>query len=90
MQYMHLRILDNIGRGKELARVVAIHIREIQACLKRQLPKRPKIGLQDQLSLNAGQNYCRMLQGEHCAMLSTSIKLPFSIKTLVLSIKWPL
>ena len=32
-----------------------------------------------------------MLQGEHSAKLSTSIKLPFSIKTLVLSIfKWPL
>ena len=32
-----------------------------------------------------------MLQGEHFAILSTSIKLPFSIKTLVLYIfKWPL
>ena len=32
-----------------------------------------------------------MLQGEHSAILSTSIKLPFSIKILVLSIfKWPL
>ena len=27
-----------------------------------------------------------MLQGEHSAILSTSIKLPFSIKTMVLSI----
>ena len=27
--------------------------------------KRPKIGFQDQLSLNAGQKYCRMLQWEH-------------------------
>ena len=25
--------------------------------------RRPKIGFQDQLSLNAGQKYCRMLQG---------------------------
>ena len=39
--------------------------------------KRPKIGFQDQLSLNAGQKYCRMLQREHSAILSTSIKLPF-------------
>ena len=32
-----------------------------------------------------------MLQGEHSALLSTSIKLQFPIKTLVLSIfKWPL
>ena len=51
----------------------------------------PKIGFQYQLSLNAGQKYCRMLQGEHSAILSTFIKLPFSIKTFVLSIfKWPL
>ena len=31
-------------------------------------------GLKDQLSLNAGRKYCRMLQGEHSAMLLTCIK----------------
>ena len=32
-----------------------------------------------------------MLQGEHSAILSTFIKLPFAIKTFVLSIfEWPL
>ena len=31
--------------------------------------KKTKIGLQDQLSLNAGQKYCRMLQWEHSAIL---------------------
>ena len=31
--------------------------------------KRPKNGFQDQLSLNAGQRYCRMLQGEHSVIL---------------------
>ena len=35
---------------------------------------------EDQLSLNAGQKYCRMLQGEHSAILSTFIKLLFVIK----------
>ena len=35
--------------------------------------KRPKIGFQDQLLLNAGQMYCRMLQREHYAVLSTFI-----------------
>ena len=51
----------------------------------------PKIGFQYRLLLNAGQKYCRMLQGEHSAILSTFIKLPFSIKTFVLSIcKLPL
>ena len=46
----------------------------------------PKIGFQYRLSLNASQKYCRMLQGEHSAILVTFIKLPFSIKTFVLSI----
>ena len=52
--------------------------------------KKTKIGFQDRLSLNAVQKYCRMLQGEHSAILSTFIKLPFVIKTFVLSIfEWP-
>ena len=50
-----------------------------------------EIGFKDQFLLNAGQKYCRMLQGEHSAILSTLIKLPFVIKTFVLSIfEWPL
>ena len=40
----------------------------------------------DQLSLNAGQKYCRMLQGEHSAILLTFSKLPFVINIFVLSI----
>ena len=54
--------------------------------VKRPLSKRQKIGFQDQSLLNAGQKYCRILQGEHSAILSTFIKLPFVIKTFVLSI----
>ena len=62
-----------------------------KTCLKRPLSKRPKIRFQDQLSLNAGQKYCRMCQGEHSAILSTFLKLPFVIKIIVLSIfEWPL
>ena len=57
-----------------------------KTCVKQPHTKRPKIGFQDQLSLNAGQTYCRMLQGEHSAILSTFIKLPFVIKIFVLSI----
>ena len=35
--------------------------------------------------------YCRMVPGEHSAILSTFIKLPFVIKIFVLSIfEWPL
>ena len=52
-----------------------IHYNKI--CVKWPLPKRPKLGFQDQLSLNAGLKYCRMLQGkhqgEHSAILSTFI-----------------
>ena len=52
--------------------------------------KKAKNGFQDRLSLNAGQKYCRMLQREHSAILSTFIKLPVVIKTFVLSIfEWP-
>ena len=39
----------------------------------------------DQLLLNAGQKYCRVLKGRHSAILSTFIKLPFVIKIFVLS-----
>ena len=45
----------------------------------------------DRISLNAGQKYCRMLQGEHSAILSSFIKLSFVIKIFVLSsFEWPL
>ena len=61
-----------------------------KTCLKRPLSKRPNIDFQDQLPLNAGQKYCRMLQGEHSVILLTFIKLPFVIKIFVLSIfEWP-
>ena len=45
-----------------------------------------RFGLQEQLSRNAGQGYCRMLKVEHSAMHSTFIKLPIVIKIFVLSI----
>ena len=63
-------------------------IRYSKTCVKRPLSKRPKIDttFQDQLSLDAGQKYCRMLKGEHSAILLTFIKLPFVIKIFVLSI----
>ena len=53
--------------------------------------KKTKIFFQDRLLLNAGQKYCRMLQGEHSAILTTFIELPFVIIIFVLSIfEWPL
>ena len=40
-----------------------------KTCVKPPLSKRRKIGFQDQLSLNAGQKYCRMLQGNPWSIL---------------------
>ena len=57
-----------------------------KTCVKRPLSKRPKIGFQDQLLLNPGQKYCRMIQGDHSAIHSAFIKLPFVIKIFALSI----
>ena len=56
-----------------------------KTCVKQTLSKRPKIGFQDQLLLNAGQKNCRMPQGEYSAILLTFIRLPFVIKIFVLS-----
>ena len=62
----------------------------IKTCVEWSLSKKTKIGFQDQLLLNAGQKYCRMLQGEHSAILLTCIKIPFVINIFVLSIfEWP-
>ena len=74
----------------DLARSVFEHSWFSKTWVKRPLSERRKIGFQDQLSLNAGQKYCRMLQREHSAILSTFIKLPVVIKTFILSIfEWP-
>ena len=51
-----------------------------ETCLKRPLKKK-KIGFEDQFLLNGGQKNCK-----HSALLSTFIKLPFTVKTFVLSI----
>ena len=61
-----------------------------KTCIKQPLSIRRQIGFQEQLLLNAGQKYCRMLQGEHSAILLTFIKLLFAIKIFILSIlEWP-
>ena len=45
-----------------------------------------RASFKDCLWLNAEKKYCRMLQREHSAILSTFIKLLFVIKIFVLSI----
>ena len=56
------------------------HVVYSKICVKWPLSKRREIGFQDQLSLNAGQKYCRS------AILLTFIMLAFDIKIFVLSI----
>ena len=63
-----------------------------KAFVKRPISKRQKIGFKTNYRLmkvesiaecsNEGRKYCRMLQGEHSAILSTFIKLPFVIRSL--------
>ena len=61
-----------------------------KTCEKPPISKRQKFGFGGQLSLNAGQKYCRTLCGEHSTILPTFIKLLFVIKIFVLSIfEWP-
>ena len=67
-----------------------LHCTYSKTCVKRPLSKRPKIGFQTQLFLNAGQTYCRMLQGEHSAILSTSLNYHLSISLCFVYLEWPL
>ena len=61
-----------------------------KTCVKRPFSKRPKIGFQDQLSLNEGQKYNRMIQGEHSSsILSTFIQVPCVKIFVLLILKWP-
>ena len=72
--------------GFEIGKFLIEFLTYSKICLKLPLSKRPKLGFQDQISLNTGQKYCRMLQAEHSAILSTFIKLQFVIRIFVLSI----
>ena len=62
------------------------HFYTVKPVLNGHSKQTKKLGWQDQLSLNADQKYCRKLQRQHSAILLTFIKLPFAIKTIVLSI----
>ena len=53
-----------------------------KTCLKRRLKRRPKIGFQDQLLLNAGQKYCRMLQESILQYFRPSISYHLSLRPL--------
>ena len=83
-------MLRNTSNKAIKALVLSIRSLYSKTCLKWPLSKRPQIGFQDKSLLNASQKYCRMLLGEHSAILSTFIKLPFVIEIFILSIfEWP-
>ena len=44
--------------------------------------KKTKITFQDHLLLNTGQKYCRILQEEHSAILSTSLSFHLRLRSL--------
>ena len=62
--------------------VPKIKLNTVKPVLSGHSKTRPKLGFQDRLSLNAAKKYCRMLQREHSAILSTSVKLLFVIKVV--------
>ena len=63
----------------------------VKPVLSGRLKRRPIISFKDQLLLNAGQKYCRMLQGKHSAKLSSSLSYHLSLRSFFLSIfEWPL
>ena len=91
--WLGLSLQDTPAADITVCQVCACYFRNTEGrgyysktCVKRPLSIRWKIGFQDQLSLDAGQKYCRMLQGEHYAIISTFIKLLFVIKISVLYI----
>ena len=53
-----------------------------KTCVKQPLSKRQKIGFSDQLSLNEGQKYFRMLQGSILQYIRPSLSYPLSLRSL--------
>ena len=87
--YRKKLILKIVNRGQKSLQNSPVD--RVKIFTVKPLEKKTKISFQDLLSPNAGQKYCRMLQGEHSAILSTFIMLSFVINIFVLSIfEWSL
>ena len=65
--YTYLKLLGAKTRDAHIGQLM--EFRYSKTCVKQPLSKRSKNGFQDQLSLNAGQKYCRMLQREQASIL---------------------
>ena len=57
-------IIPKINSMKNSEMCLYVELKSSKTCVKWSLSKRPKIGFQDQLSLNAGQKYYR--RGAFC------------------------
>ena len=53
-----------------------------KTCVKRPLSKRPKIGFQDQLLLNAGQKYCRCSKASILQFFRPSLSYHLSLRSM--------
>ena len=77
-----LSVLDN-GINTKICAGLREKSTVSKTCVKRPLLKRQKMVFKINYRLiNAGQTYCRMLQVDHSAILSTFIKLPINSVTL--------
>ena len=63
----------------------SLKLNTVKPVLSGHSKRRPKLGFQNQISLNVGQKYCRMLQREHSAILSIFMKIPFVTKIVFFS-----
>ena len=74
----------DMGIGRRLLGIYS------KACVKQPLSKWPKNGFQDQLSLNAGWKYCRMLPWSILQYFWPALSYHLSVRFLFLAIfEWP-
>ena len=58
-------------------------VKSIKPVLSGHSKRRPKVGFQDRLSLNAGQEYCRMLQESILQYFRPSLSYHLSLRSLL-------
>ena len=66
------------------------NINTLKPVLSSHLIRRPKNGFQDQLSLNAGQKYCRMLLESILQYFRPSLSYDLSLRALSSIFEWSL
>ena len=67
-------------------RSILLNLTKVKPVLRGHSKRRPKIGFQDRSSLNACQNYCRVLQGSILQYVRPSLSYHLSLRYFFLSI----